>query len=62
VLYTVFGFSMILVAAYRRSRSNAAFFADGHGRYFGTSGRIVLLSSALSLGLYITLFVLLLRA
>jgi hypothetical protein len=62
VLYCVFGFLMILVAAYRRSRSNAAFFADGHGRFFKTSGRVVLLTSALSLGLYITLLVLLLRA
>jgi hypothetical protein len=61
VLYTAFGFVMILVAAYRRTRSNEEFFADGHGRYFRTSGRVVLMTSGLSLGLYVTLFVLLLR-
>jgi hypothetical protein len=60
VLYTVFGFMMILVAALRRTRSNEEFFVDGHGRYFRTSGRVVLVTSLLSLALYINLLVLLL--
>ena len=60
VLYTVFGFVMILVAALRRSRSNEEFFADGHGRYFRTSGRVVLITSLLAFALYITLIFLLL--
>ena len=51
---------MILVAALRRSRSNEEFFADGNGRYFRTSGRIVLITSLLALALYINLIVLLL--
>lgn len=60
VLYTVFGFVMILVAALRRSRSNEEFFTDGHGRYFRTSGRVVFVTSLLALVLYINLIVLLL--
>lgn len=60
MLYTAFGFLMILVAALRRTRSNEEFFTDGHGRYFRTSGRIVVLTSILALGLYVTLIVLLL--
>jgi len=56
----VFGFLMILVALHRRARSNEVFFVDGHGRYFRTSGRVVLLTSLLALGLYICLFLLLL--
>jgi len=62
VLYTVFGFLMILVAALRRTRSNEEFFIDGHGRYFRTSGRVVFVTSFLALGLYISLLVLLLKA
>jgi hypothetical protein len=61
VLYTVFGFMMILVAALRRARSNEDFFVDGHGKYFRTSGRVVLITSILAFGLYINLFVLLLH-
>jgi len=60
VCYTVFGFVMILVAALRRARSNEEFFTDGHGRYFRTSGRVVLITSFLALALYINLLVLLL--
>jgi len=60
VLYTVFGFMMILVAALRRTRSNEEFFVDGHGRYFRTSGRVVFVTSLLSLALYINLIILLL--
>lgn len=60
VLYTVFGCLMILVAALRRSRSNVDFFVDGHGRYFRTSGRVVLITSLLALALYINLIFLLL--
>jgi len=60
VLYTVFGFVMILVAALRRTRSNEEFFVDGHGRYFRTSGRVVLVTSLLALSLYINLIALLL--
>ena len=60
VLYTVFGFLMILVATLRRTRSNIGFFTDGHGRLFRTSGRVVLLTSLLSFSLYICLIVLLL--
>src|SRR5271155_3885796 len=60
VLYTVFGFVMILVAALRRTRSNEEFFVDGHGRYFRTSGRVVLVTSLLALSLYINLIILLL--
>jgi hypothetical protein len=60
VLYTVFGFLMILVAALRRSRSNEEFFTDGHGRYFRTSGRVVLLTSLLAFALYVNLIWLLL--
>lgn len=60
VLYTVFGFVMVLVAAMRRTRSNEEFFADGHGRYFRTSGRVVLITSILAMALYINLIVLLL--
>jgi hypothetical protein len=60
VLYTVFGFLMILVAAMRRTRSNEEFFTDGHGRYFRTSGRVVFVTSLLALGLYFALLVLLL--
>jgi hypothetical protein len=60
VLYTVFGFIMILVSALRRTRSNEEFFVDGHGRYFRTSGRVVLVTSVLALALYITLIFLLL--
>jgi uncharacterized membrane protein YidH (DUF202 family) len=60
VLYTVFGFVMILVAALRRTRSNEEFFVDGHGRHFRTSGRVVLVTSLLALSLYIALIVLLL--
>ena len=62
VLYTVFGFIMILMAALRRARSNEEFFTDGHGRYFRTSGRVVLIASVLSLALYVALFVLILYA
>jgi hypothetical protein len=61
VLYTVFGFMMILVAALRRARSNEDFFVDGHGKQFRTSGRVVLITSILSFGLYVNLFVLLLH-
>ena len=53
---------MILVAVLRRTRSNEEFFMDGHGRYFRTSGRVVLVTSALALALYIALLVLLLRS
>ena len=50
---------MIVVAAYRRSRSNEEFFTDGHGRYFRTSGRVVLITSCLAFALYTALLVLL---
>jgi hypothetical protein len=62
VLYTVFGFVMILVAALRRARSNEEFFSDGHGRYFRTSGRVVLITSLLAMALYVNLIVLLLHS
>lgn len=51
---------MILVAALRRARSNEEFFVDGHGKYFRTSGRVVLVTSILAMALYINLLVLLL--
>jgi hypothetical protein len=51
---------MILVAGLRRSRSNDEFFTDGEAHYFRTSGRVVMITSILSLALYINLFVLLL--
>ena len=51
---------MILVAALRRTRSNEEFFADVHGRYFRTSGRVVMITSILAFCLYVNLIVLLL--
>ena len=62
VLYTVYGFLLMFIAALRRRRSNKEFFStqdDVH--YFRTSGDVVVLTALLSMGLYITLLVLLLR-
>jgi hypothetical protein len=61
VLYSVYAILMILASIYRRSLSNKEFFVDAHGRYFRTGGRLVVMTMALSLGLYISLLMLLLR-
>jgi hypothetical protein len=60
VCYAIFGLVMILVAEFRRVQSNNQFFVDAHGRYFKTSGRVVVLTAFFSLALYITLLYLLL--
>ncbi|EFY90931.1 hypothetical protein MAC_03047 [Metarhizium acridum CQMa 102] len=62
-LFAAYGVAVLLVAAYRRYQGNRQFFtaesSDGTiRRKFKTSGDTVLLMTALSLGAYITLFVL----
>jgi uncharacterized membrane protein YidH (DUF202 family) len=59
VLYAVYAILMVCAATYRRALSNTEFFADGHGRYFRTSGRIVGMTMIMSLGMYVILLVLL---
>jgi len=52
---------MVGISIYRRSLSNKQFFADGFGRWFGTAGRVVIVTTGMSLGLYIALLILLLK-
>jgi hypothetical protein len=55
VVYCVYAIMMVLVSTYRRALSNEDFFSDGFGRYIRTGGRIVVMTTILSLGLYIIL-------
>lgn len=62
-LFAAYGSAVVLVAVHRRYRGNRQFFTaeSSEGlisRKFETSGDTVLLMTALSLGAYITLFVL----
>lgn len=61
VCYCAYAIAMIIASSYRRAISNKEFFTDGHGRYFRTNGRIVGITMGLSMGLYITVLVLLLH-
>lgn len=61
VLYSIYAILMIIVSVYRRALSNKEFFVDAHGPQYRTGGRVVASTLVLSLGLYATLLVLLLR-
>ena len=52
---------MVIAATYRRGLANKEFFHNEQGRWFRTCGWLVVMTGVLSLGLYITLLVLLLR-
>ena len=61
VAYCGYGILMVLAATYRRAVSNREFFATDEGRKFRTCGRLVVVTMLISLGLYITTLVLVLR-
>lgn len=65
-LFAVYGAGVLLVSAYRRQQGNLQFFDEvGVGgsveKRFRTSGNVVVVLTALSVGAYISLLVLTLR-
>ncbi len=66
MLFTVYGFGILLVSLFRRQQGNRAFFAQvdehgGHQKRFRTSGNVVLVLTVLSVGAYISLMTLIME-